>query len=214
MEESTVRIRSTLTALLAAAAFALAGCSGGSETTDTGNDQNAAAQDVQENTGADDSASENSESEDSEKAEQNNAGTGDQAAIPETLAFQSKTVDGKSFDGATLAGKPTVMWFWAPWCPKCRAAAPSVEDAAQKFGDKVNIVGVAGLAERAEIEQFVDDYGLSGITNLADENDPLWSKFEVNVQHTYVVLDADGNQVHNGGIADSELTDKLTELTS
>lgn len=216
-----MRIRSTLPALLAAAVLALAGCSGGSETTGSGNDQNAAAQDTQQDTqqdkAADDAESEaNEKSEasgsDEEKAAGDDGSSGDRAAAPKTLAFESKTVDGKPFDGATLTGKPTVMWFWAPWCPKCRAAAPSVKEASDKFGDDVNVIGVAGLAETAEIEQFVDDYGLSNITNLADKNDPLWSKFEVDVQHTYVILDANGKEVHNGGLADGELTDKLTEL--
>jgi hypothetical protein len=30
------------------------------------------------------------------------------------LGFAGATVDGGAFDGATLAGAPTVLWFWAP----------------------------------------------------------------------------------------------------
>jgi thiol-disulfide isomerase/thioredoxin len=33
------------------------------------------------------------------------------------LRFDAKTVDGKDFSGQSLAGKPAVLWFWAPWCP-------------------------------------------------------------------------------------------------
>lgn len=35
------------------------------------------------------------------------------------FAFTATTVDGKPFDGMSMAGKPTVLWFWAPWCPIC-----------------------------------------------------------------------------------------------
>ena len=47
------------------------------------------------------------------------ASTGDDggAGAPAVLDFTSETVAGEPFDGADLAGKPTVFWFWAPWCP-------------------------------------------------------------------------------------------------
>ena len=32
-----------------------------------------------------------------------------------TLDFNATTVSGDPFDGASLDGKPTVLWFWAPW---------------------------------------------------------------------------------------------------
>lgn len=30
------------------------------------------------------------------------------------LGFAGTTVDGSRFDAATLAGTPTVLWFWTP----------------------------------------------------------------------------------------------------
>ncbi|WP_306454825.1 hypothetical protein [Streptomyces sp. WZ.A104] len=51
-------------------------------------------------------------------------------------------MDGKPFDGSTLAGKPTVLWFWVPWCAKCKAQAA---DTAADHTGKANVVGVAGL---------------------------------------------------------------------
>ena len=48
------------------------------------------------------------------------------AAVPQTLAFTATAVDGQPFDAATLAGRPVVLWFWAAWCPRCRAAADDV----------------------------------------------------------------------------------------
>jgi len=45
------------------------------------------------------------------------------AAAPESAAtaasgpldFTAPTVDGGRFDASTLAGTPTVLWFWAPF---------------------------------------------------------------------------------------------------
>ena len=36
------------------------------------------------------------------------------AVVPEILAFTAPLVGGGTFDGAAVAGKPTVFWFWAP----------------------------------------------------------------------------------------------------
>lgn len=37
------------------------------------------------------------------------------AVPPDALAFRGSTVDGAAFDGAELAGRPVVLWFWAPF---------------------------------------------------------------------------------------------------
>lgn len=37
------------------------------------------------------------------------------AAVPEVLAFTATLVGGGSFDAASLAGRPALLWFWAPF---------------------------------------------------------------------------------------------------
>ena len=34
--------------------------------------------------------------------------------VPAALQFTAPLVGGGTFDGAAVAGKPTVFWFWAP----------------------------------------------------------------------------------------------------
>lgn len=34
--------------------------------------------------------------------------------VPEALNFRAPLVGGGEFDGAAMAGKPVVLWFWAP----------------------------------------------------------------------------------------------------
>ncbi|MGI9644779.1 MAG: hypothetical protein ACR2O6_05650 [Ilumatobacteraceae bacterium] len=36
------------------------------------------------------------------------------ATVPAALQFSAPLVGGGEIDAATLAGKPTVFWFWAP----------------------------------------------------------------------------------------------------
>ena len=42
------------------------------------------------------------------------------------LNFTGTTLSGGTFNGASLQGKPAVLWFWTPWCPFCNQEAPSV----------------------------------------------------------------------------------------
>lgn len=37
------------------------------------------------------------------------------ATVPEALAFSAPLVGGGTLELGTLAGKPVVMWFWAPF---------------------------------------------------------------------------------------------------
>ena len=36
-------------------------------------------------------------------------------SVPKNLDFSGTTVSGDEFQGASLAGRPTLLWFWAPW---------------------------------------------------------------------------------------------------
>lgn len=133
------------------------------------------------------------------------------ARVPDSLNFTTTTVDGKPFKGASLAGKPTVMWFWAAWCPKCRGAAPAYKRAAEQYGG-INLVGVAGKSDNRSMRDFISDYDLGDITHLAGKNDPLWTKYGITYQHQYVIIDKAGKIVHTGELSDQELTDRLDKL--
>src|SRR5262249_3659175 len=67
--------------------------------------------------------------------------------VPESLRFAGTTLDGKAFDGASMAGHPVVLWFWAPWCATCAGEAATVSDAAAKYKGSVVFLGVAGMGQ-------------------------------------------------------------------
>ena len=66
-------------------------------------------------------------------------------SVPKILDFSAETVAGDAFKGASLAGKPAVLWFWAPWCPTCRGQIDGVSALVDEYGDKVAFVGVGSL---------------------------------------------------------------------
>lgn len=127
-----------------------------------------------------------------------------------SLEFTATTSTGAAFDAVTLSGKPVVFWFWAPWCPTCRAQAPAVQELAKTYGDRVAIVGVGGLDEKAAIEEFAE--AVPGITHLVDPDGAVWRHLGVTAQSTYVVLNPDGGRVGSGYLDNDELADMVDEL--
>ncbi|WP_165975603.1 TlpA family protein disulfide reductase [Actinomadura rubrisoli] len=121
------------------------------------------------------------------------AGSAPAKGAPALLRFQADKLDGGAFDGASLAGKPVVFWFWAPWCPKCQAEGPAVAKAARKYGDRVAFVGVAGLDKNKELmNRFVTRTGTSGIVQLDDRTGALYKHFRITSQSSYLFVKPGG----------------------
>lgn len=89
------------------------------------------------------------------------AGPSPSAGGQDGLAFASRTLAGAEFTGQSLAGKPTVLWFWSPWCSICRSEAPAIAKAAQQHPD-VTFVGVAAMDQLPAMQKFVADNELGG----------------------------------------------------
>ena len=132
------------------------------------------------------------------------------ASAARQLQFSGETLDGSAFDGAELAGKPAVLWFWAPWCPTCRAQAPAVSRLADEYAGQVNVVGVGGLGDAEDIRAYARQ--VQGPTHLVDPGGAVWRHFGVTAQSTYVVLDAEGGVVTEGYLDDHVLAAEVAEL--
>lgn len=68
--------------------------------------------------------------------------------------------DRSSFDAAVnSADRPTLVDLWAPWCPPCRAIAPTIDALAEEFADsatvgKVNVDDHPDLAARLSVQSI------------------------------------------------------------
>jgi len=128
------------------------------------------------------------------------------------LAFTGTTLGGRPFNAATLAGKPVLLWFWAPWCSVCAAEAPDVLGAQQRHAGKLGVLGVAGLDELDNMQPFVDRTKTGPVTHLGDPTGEIWRRFKVTQQSTYVLLDAAGKVTFSGVLGGDDLRDKVAEL--
>jgi len=132
--------------------------------------------------------------------------------VPEQLNFTAKTVSGADFSGSTLAGKPAVLWFWAPWCATCQREAPGVAEAA-RANSAVTFVGVAALDQVPAMQEFVDTYDIGFFTNIADVDGDVWQRFGVTAQPAFAFVGADGAvDVVRGTLSEGDLTTRVENL--
>jgi thiol-disulfide isomerase/thioredoxin len=133
--------------------------------------------------------------------------------VPEQLRFTAKTVDGKEFSGESLAGKPALLWFWAPWCPKCQAEAPTIAEAVRGAGD-VAFVGVAAQDEVSAMADFVERFGLGSFPHLADTDATVWQRFGVTYQPAHAFISSDGTiEMETDQLDKDELLARIGALT-
>lgn len=183
------RTRRAATAVLLTAALALTGC--GSDDSSAG--EGAPAARTSEATSSAPAPEPTRSAEPGEPAE---------VEVPDALRFEATTVTGESFDGASVAGRPVVLWFWAPWCAVCKSQAPEVTELADEYGDDVAFIGVGSLSDAGEIESFAGD--VAGPTHLSDPDGELYQRFGITEQSSFVVLDAAGDEVLRTGYADDD----------
>src|SRR5271166_3918529 len=136
------------------------------------------------------------------------------AAADERLQFTATTLSGAPFNGASLLGKPAVLWFWTPWCPFCNAEAPGLSQVAAA-NPGVTFVGIAAHSDVGAMQNFVSKYNLN-FTNLNDTDGSIWARYNVPWQPAWVFYRADGSStfVNNptAAMPQAELANRVAGL--
>jgi thiol-disulfide isomerase/thioredoxin len=130
----------------------------------------------------------------------------DRADVP---AFTAPDLDGRPIDTASLRGKVVIVNFWATWCPPCREEIPDLVALQEKYGDKLQIIGVSQDSGSVEdVKRFAVEHKMNYPTVMSTpEIERLFPG--VYALPTSFILDRDGKlaQKHIG-----LLNASLTEL--
>jgi len=77
------------------------------------------------------------------------------------IAFDLKSLDGKSVELTSFRGKPLVLNFFASWCDPCRDEMPLINDLASKAAKGgYSVLGIAVEDSRAAVSEFAKETNL------------------------------------------------------
>lgn len=119
-------------------------------------------------------------------------GDGTVTDLPDVEVVALASGDTVDLQSLAVAGKPTLLWFWAPHCTSCMREAPELLAFAAEHGDAVHILGIGARDDLDLAHEFVDSTDTDTLAMLWDPSGESWIHYGVTSQPTVVVLSADG----------------------
>jgi thiol-disulfide isomerase/thioredoxin len=81
--------------------------------------------------------------------------------VPAKLpALTLSSFDGAPVTAATVAGKVTLVEFWATWCPPCRSTLEWLGGLERKYGDRLEVIAVAIESDEPDVRKIATDLDL------------------------------------------------------
>lgn len=121
---------------------------------------------------------------------------------------------GPSVDLSLIRGKPILVNLWASWCGPCRKEMPILQTAYERFGQRVQFVGVDTSDSAEAAAAFLKNVGVS-YPQLADSGAMLLEHLRIPGLPVTVLIGADGSVSarHVGGFQGKDLDVLLDHVT-
>jgi len=112
-----------------------------------------------------------------------------------------------------LRGQPTVLNFWATWCPPCRAEMPHLQNAGIRYLGRVHFIGVDQGESSELVSQFAREFGVT-FPLLLDGDYVVSDKYGIRALPTTFFIDSHGvvREVFTGILNQAVLEDRLAKL--
>lgn len=90
-----------------------------------------------------------------------------------------------------INGKPTILFFWATWCPYCKAFMPFLEEIQKDYGDDINVVMI-NHKERGEGDPVAYIKALEFEVTAVLDGDAIGDMYSVDFIPGLMIADTDG----------------------
>ena len=106
--------------------------------------------------------------------------------------FQLPGLDGQMVSLGDFRGKAVLLNFWATWCGPCRAEMPFLQQVhEERSGEGVVILAVNIGESQSEVEEFMENFGLSFLM-LLDADEEVARQYNIRAIPTTFFIDKDG----------------------
>ena len=93
---------------------------------------------------------------------------------------------------SSLAGKPTILFFWTTWCPYCRSELRALNKAHPQMEKEGVAVFAVNVGETGyKVENFLKSYALN-LRVLLDKNGLAAENYEIRGVPTYIFINKNG----------------------
>ena len=112
--------------------------------------------------------------------------------------FTAEMLDGSRVTLSELKGKPTLLIFWATWCPPCRLELSKLQEhIIDPYGDRINVLPLSRGEERSVVEEYISKMGYTYAVGL-DSDQSIYNKYASNYIPRCFVIDAKGKVLYSG----------------
>jgi peroxiredoxin len=127
--------------------------------------------------------------------------------------FTATTVEGEKVSLSSFKGKTVWLTFGASWCAACKAEAPDIQAAYEKFkAQGVVVLSVSISEDSATVKDYGDRIGLT-YPKIADPETRIASAYRVNGIPAHFFINSAGvlASVKTGGLSPEQMNAALTE---
>jgi cytochrome c biogenesis protein CcmG/thiol:disulfide interchange protein DsbE len=115
---------------------------------------------------------------------------------------------------AELEGTPTVVNVWASWCEPCIREMPRLAEAAERYRDRIQFLGVDVADARDPARRFLHELDVP-YPNVFDPSGAIRTSIGGVGQPVTAFIAADGEvEVISGELSERDLADQLARLAA
>lgn len=109
----------------------------------------------------------------------------------EKTDFNLETLEGGNIELKSLRGKPTVVNFFASWCPPCRNEIPDFNEIYEKYSENINFLGINLQEDNETVKNMVAELNIK-YTVALDKTGEIANNYSVNAIPTTVFFNSKG----------------------